>query len=108
MTAPAPAWTRRAALTLLAGAAASIAGGARCKVSAAQGEAGGLLGGGQSNSPIEIEAEAGIEWRRNEKQYIARGNATAKRGDLTVHADTLTAHYRDEAADGSPILPNQT
>jgi lipopolysaccharide export system protein LptA len=102
MTKTAPAWTRRAALTLLAGSVAVAAGGARCKVSAAQGETGGLLGG-QSGSPIEIEAESGIEWRRNEKQYIARGNAVAKRGDLTVHADTLTAHYRDKAAGGSEI-----
>ena len=103
MTESAPAWTRRTALALLAGTVAVAASGARCKVSAAQGETGGLLGGGQSNAPIEIEAESGIEWRRNEKQYIARGNATAKRGDLTVHADTLTAHYRDKAAGGSEI-----
>jgi len=103
MIAPAPAWTRRAALTLLAGTVAAVASGARRKVSAAQGETGGLLDGGQSKSPIEIEAESGIEWRRNEKQYIARGNATAKRGDLTVHADTLTARYRDKAAGGSEI-----
>ena len=102
MTKTAPAWTRRAALTLLAGSVA-VAAGARCKVSAAQGETGGLLGGGQSGAPIEIEAESGIEWRRNDKQYIARGNAVAKRGDLTVHADTLTAHYRDKAAGGSEI-----
>ena len=103
MTEPVPAWTRRTALALLAGTVAVAASGARCKVSAAQGEAGGLLGGGQSNAPIEIEADSGIEWRRNEKLYIARGNATAKRGDLTVHADTLTAHYRDKAAGGSEI-----
>jgi lipopolysaccharide export system protein LptA len=103
MTEPAPAWTRRKALALLAGTFATIASGVRSKVSAAQGETGGLLSGGQSGSPIEIEAESGIEWRRNEKQYIARGNATAKRGDLTVHADTLTAHYRDKAAGGSEI-----
>lgn len=97
-----PAWTRRAALTRCLGTVAAIASAARCKVLAAQGETGGLIGG-QSNSPIEIEAESGIEWRRNEKQYIARGNAVAKRGDLTVNADTLTAHYRDKAAGGSEI-----
>ena len=91
------------ALALLAGTVATVASGARCKPAVAQGETGGLLGGGKSGSPIELEAESGIEWRRNEKQYIARGNATAKRGDLTVHADTLTAHYRDKAAGGSEI-----
>lgn len=103
MTAPTPTWTRRAALSVLAGSVAALTSVARCKLSAAQGETSGLLGGGQSNSPIEIEAESGIEWRRNDKQYIARGNALAKRGDLTVRADTLTAHYRDKAAGGSEI-----
>jgi len=100
MIAPASAWTRRAALTLLTGTVAAVASH---KMSAAQGNTGGLLDGGQSKSPIALEAESGIEWRRNEKQYIARGNATAKRGDLTVHADTLTAHYRDKAGGGSEI-----
>jgi lipopolysaccharide export system protein LptA len=103
MTRPGTAWTRRAALALLGGFVAVVATGTRGKLSAAQGETGGLLGGGQSGSPIEIEAESGIEWRRNDKQYIARGNAMAKRGDLTVRADTLTAHYRDKAAGGSEI-----
>jgi lipopolysaccharide export system protein LptA len=98
-----PAWTRRAALARFLGTVAAIASATRCKVLAAQGETGGLIGGGQSTSPIEIEAESGIEWRRNEKQYIARGNAMAKRGDLTVHADTLTAHYRDKKGGGSEI-----
>jgi len=103
MIAPARASTRRAALAMLAGAAAALASGKQRQAIAAQGDTGGLLGGGQSNSPIELEAESGIEWRRNEKLYIARGNATAKRGDLTVRADTLTAHYREKAAGGSEI-----
>jgi lipopolysaccharide export system protein LptA len=98
-----PIWTRRAALARFVGTVAAIASAARCKVLAAQSETGGLIDGGQSKAPIEIEAESGIEWRRNEKQYIARGNAMAKRGDLTVNADTLTAHYRDKAAGGSEI-----
>ena len=33
-------------------------------------------------SPIEITAENGIEWHKNEKKYIASGNAIAKQGDL--------------------------
>jgi lipopolysaccharide export system protein LptA len=44
--------------------------------------------------PLAIEADQGVEWRQNEQVYIARGNATAKRGDTTVRADTLSAHYR--------------
>lgn len=48
----------------------------------------------QDGSPVEILADDGIEWLRDQRQYIARGNATANRGGVTVRADTLTAHYR--------------
>ena len=48
------------------------------------------LGGGQ---PIEISADNGIEWNRDAKTYIARGNAVAVQGSSEVHADTLTATY---------------
>lgn len=52
-----------------------------------------------SDAPIEITAEDGIEWRRDEKVYLARGNARAARGDMAVSAAVLTAHYR-EGPDG--------
>lgn len=48
----------------------------------------------KGNEPIEIEADDGIEWIRDAKAYIARGNAKASRGGLSVLADMLTAHYR--------------
>ncbi|HYZ62045.1 MAG TPA: LptA/OstA family protein, partial [Acetobacteraceae bacterium] len=47
--------------------------------------------------PIEVTARDGIEWRQNEQVVIARGDARAVRGDTTVIADTLTAHYRKKA-----------
>ena len=47
--------------------------------------------------PVAIEADQGVEWRQNEQVYVARGNATAKRGDNTVRADALFAHYRRTA-----------
>lgn len=51
---------------------------------------------GQSNDgPVEIEADNGIEWQRDAKAYIARGNARAARGGVEIRADTLTAFYRD-------------
>ena len=53
-----------------------------------------LLNGGDSNQPVEIQADSGIEWRQNDQLYIARGNAVAKRGPAEVRADTLIAHYR--------------
>lgn len=56
-----------------------------------------------TGQPIQIHAERGIEWRQNEKAYIARGNARAAQGDVTVHAEVLTAYYR-EAKDGSTTI----
>lgn len=57
---------------------------------------------GNTSGPIEIDAEDGIEWRRDEKVYIARGHAKAKRGDMALYADTLTAHY-DDSGGGSKV-----
>jgi lipopolysaccharide export system protein LptA len=55
------------------------------------------LGGGGSGQPIEIIARDGIEWNRDAKQYIARGDARASQQGTTVEADTLTAYYREGA-----------
>jgi len=63
---------------------------------------GALLGG--RDQPLEVLAEQGIEWRRDQKLYIARGNAQAKSGTFTVHADTLIAYYRETAEGGSEIF----
>ena len=60
----------------------------------------GLLGARQGGQPLEIQADQGIEWRRDQRTYVASGNARAARGELELLADVLTAHYRD-AADGS-------
>ncbi len=48
--------------------------------------------------PIQIQADSGIEWQQDAKVYVARGNAVASRGPTELHADTLTAHYRDAKA----------
>lgn len=44
--------------------------------------------------PIEVTASDGMEWRQNEQVVIARGNARAVRGDVTVTANQLIARYR--------------
>lgn len=49
--------------------------------------------------PVEIHADQGIEWQQDAQTYIARGNASAKQGDVAVHADELIAHYK-KGADG--------
>jgi len=48
----------------------------------------------KSDQPVIIEADDSVEWRQNERVYLAKGNATAKRGDMTLRADTLKAEYR--------------
>ncbi len=48
-----------------------------------------------SSSSLEIKADNGIEWRRDQNIYVARGNAVAKRGGLEVRADRLFAFYRE-------------
>ncbi|MCK6441501.1 LptA/OstA family protein [Elstera cyanobacteriorum] len=47
------------------------------------------------SGPVSIDAEKGIEWRRDEKVYIATGGARVQRGGLTVTAQTLRAYYRE-------------
>ncbi|MGD9616342.1 MAG: LptA/OstA family protein [Alphaproteobacteria bacterium] len=57
----------------------------------------GLPGGsGGEDGPLQIQADAGIEWQQNQRVYIARGNAVASRGGNEVRADTLIAHYREK------------
>lgn len=61
---------------------------------------GSMLGfdlGSNSKKPISIEADQGLEWQQTNHVYIARGHATAKRGNGTITADTLTARYRPVA-----------
>lgn len=60
----------------------------------------GLKGG---DEPLEINADDGIEWRRDEQLYVARGNAVATRGDITVYAQVMSAHYTSGAEGKSEI-----
>ncbi len=53
----------------------------------------GLIAPNQKN-PVQIEADNGLEWRKGENVYIARGNAKATSGDMTVIADELRGYYR--------------
>ncbi len=49
---------------------------------------------GTPPAPINITAQQGIEWQQDQKLVIATGQARAVRGDVTVDADQLIAHYR--------------
>ena len=63
----------------------------------AQGQAGDPAVSG-TPTPIQITATQGIEWRQTDQEVIATGNAKAVRGDVTVKADRLIAHYRKKAS----------
>ena len=81
-------------------AAASLA--TICLAGAAWGQ-GLSLKNQESDEPIEIYAEEGIEWQRQNKSYVARGNARASRGTAAVRAEVLTAFYRPSPAGGTEI-----
>ncbi|TAL01830.1 MAG: hypothetical protein EPO08_09070 [Rhodospirillaceae bacterium] len=59
-----------------------------------------------SDDPITVTAEKGLEWQQNEKRFVARGNAKAAQGDVNVVADELTAYYRDKANKPSSSKPS--
>lgn len=48
--------------------------------------------------PVSVTARDGIDWNQGEQIVTARGDARAIRGDVTVTADELIAHYRKKAA----------
>lgn len=57
----------------------------------------------QGDGPIQIEADEGIEWQRSKQIYLARGNASATQGGVSVKGDELIAHYRPNAAGENEI-----
>ena len=95
---------RRVLLAAAAGALAMLAASLPSTAARAQVEnpAAGLLGRG-GNEPIAIEADDGIEWQQQSQVYIARGNARAIRGEVTIRADELRAYYRKSDDDANQI-----
>jgi lipopolysaccharide export system protein LptA len=53
--------------------------------------------------PVTVEADNGIEWVSDQKMYIARGNAKATRGAISVAGETLTALYRETDSNETEI-----
>ncbi len=54
------------------------------------------LGGapGAAPTPVNITASGGISWSQDDQTVTANGNAQAVRGNVTVTADQLVAHYK--------------
>jgi len=60
---------------------------------------------GATPPPIQITASQGIQWQQAAQVVIATGNAKAVRGNVTVTADQLIAHYRKKP--GATTTPTQ-
>lgn len=73
-------------------------------VAAAQGLPGLGSGPGGGKTPVEVNADQAIEWHQDIRAYVARGNASAKRGESTVFADVLTAYYREVPGKGNEVF----
>ena len=56
--------------------------------------------------PVSITASEGMEWRQEQREVIARGNAKAVRQNVTVVADRLIAFYRPKS--GAAAQPAQS
>ena len=59
------------------------------------------FGGDGSEQPIEIFADEGIEWQQENLLFLARGNARAVRGKVTVHGDLRRAFYQENKTPNS-------
>lgn len=46
-------------------------------------------------APLEITADETLEWHRNEKIFIAKGNVTTKQGDVSIKSATQSATYQE-------------
>jgi len=67
------------------------------------------LGGapGSPPKPVNITASGSISWSQDNQTVTASGNAMAVRGDVTVTADELVAHYAKKAA-ATPVSSGPT
>lgn len=62
------------------------------------------LPGGPGGQATDINADQAIEWHQDVKAYVARGNASAKRGETTLYGDVLTAYYREVPGKGNEVF----
>jgi lipopolysaccharide export system protein LptA len=51
---------------------------------------------------LEVTSDRDLEWLQQDHAYVARGNAVAKRGTVTLMGDTLIAYYRPLTAPAAP------
>ena len=51
-----------------------------------------------------MEADGSLEWHEDLRLYVARGNAVLRQGEAELRAETITAHYREQAEGGTEIF----
>ena len=56
-----------------------------------------------SDDPIEIFADEGIEWHKNKNKYVAIGNAKAVSGTLSLSSEKIEAFYNEKENAGMDI-----
>ncbi len=57
----------------------------------------------QSAEKIEILADGSLEWLRNERKFVAKGNASAEHAGTIIYADMLSADYQEAAGQNFDI-----
>lgn len=62
----------------------------------------------QSSEPLIVEADDSLQWRREDRQYIATGNAIASQGDTVMQADVITADYLESSAESGDSTDENT
>ena len=50
------------------------------------------------DGPLALDAADGVEWRREERIFVAEGDAVARQDGVTIKADRLVAAYRESVA----------
>lgn len=63
---------------------------------------------GQETRKLTVEADESLEWRQQDRQYIATGNAVAFQDDITMKASVITASYEDEGSEADSQSVNIT
>jgi lipopolysaccharide export system protein LptA len=56
---------------------------------------------------LEVTSDRDLEWLQQDHAYVARGNAVAKRGAVTLMGDTLIAYYRPLQTAGRPAAATE-
>ncbi len=87
-----------AALILLAGTGTALA-----QKTAAAPAAAPRIASAATAQPVTISAAKSLQWDRKAKTYTAIKDVIAKQGNVTIHSDTLTAHYLNDRKGGTSI-----